>query len=87
MLQPLPELYQSCRGGPCVGKILNLFLHSTRSLENLSSGENLAGCAENVGDPSGAFFCMNPAANDSSTIPSIIVRVTHNYAIIQLLLH
>lgn len=49
--------YQSSKGAPWVGSSWNLFLHSTRSLENLSSGENLAGWALCVGDPSGAVFC------------------------------
>ena len=35
----------------------NRFLHATLCLENLSSGENLAGCADNVGFPSGLVFC------------------------------
>jgi hypothetical protein len=40
-----------------VGSKPNLFLHAILCLENLSSGENLAGCAESVGFPSGAVFC------------------------------
>ena len=48
---------QSLRGGCCVGSSLKRRLHSTRSLENLSSGEKRAGCAEKVGEPSGAAFC------------------------------
>ena len=47
----------SSSGGPWVGSNLKRRLHSTLSLENLSSGENLAGCALCVGDPSGAIFC------------------------------
>ena len=35
----------------------NRFLHATLCFENLSSGENLAGCADNVGFPSGPVFC------------------------------
>ena len=37
----------------------NRFLHATLCLENLSSGENLAGCADSVGFPSGPVFCNN----------------------------
>ena len=33
------------------------FLHATLCLENLSSGEKRAGCADCVGLPSGADFC------------------------------
>ena len=36
----------------------NRFLHATLCFENLSSGENLAGCADNVGFPSGPVFCQ-----------------------------
>lgn len=35
----------------------NRFLHATLCFENLSSGENLAGCADSVGFPSGPVFC------------------------------
>ncbi len=52
----MQNIYSS-KGFPCVGSSLNRFLHSTRSLENLSSGENLAGWADMVGEPSGANFC------------------------------
>lgn len=61
VILPLPKQDQSSSGGPWVGRSLNLFLHSTRSLENLSSGENLAGCALCVGEPSGAVFCTTYA--------------------------
>ena len=40
-----------------MGSSLKRFLHSTRSRENLSSGEKRAGCALCVGVPSGASFC------------------------------
>lgn len=40
-----------------MGKSPNRFLQVMRSRENLSSGENRAGCAERVGVPSGAIFC------------------------------
>ncbi len=67
--------YQSSKGAPWVGSSWNLFLHSTRSLENLSSGENLAGWALCVGDPSGAVFCAThpyliQLANSSSGLIS-----------------
>ena len=52
-----PAATHSSRGGPCVGSSLKRFLHSTRSRENLSSGEKRAGCALCVGVPSGASFC------------------------------
>lgn len=45
------------KGGCWVGSRLKRFLQTSRSLENLSSGENLAGCADSVGLPSGAAFC------------------------------
>ena len=44
-----PAAAHSSRGGPCVGSSLKRFLHSTRSRENLSSGEKRAGCALCVG--------------------------------------
>jgi len=56
---------QSSSGAPCVGSSLNRFLHSTRSRENLSSGEKRAGCALCVGLPSGASFCARLAALSS----------------------
>ena len=42
--------------GCCVGCIPNLFLIVFLCLEYLSSGENLAGCADNVGLPLGPTF-------------------------------
>lgn len=44
--------------GCCVGRSPNLFFNTTRCLENLSSGENLAGWAERVGRPMGSIFCQ-----------------------------
>ena len=43
--------------GCCVGRIPNLFFNVTRCLEYLSSGENLAGCADTVGRPFGSVLC------------------------------
>ena len=43
--------------GFCVGRRPKRFLHATRCLENLSSGLKRAGCADCVGEPSGAVFC------------------------------
>eukprot|EP00232_Nephroselmis_pyriformis_P026009 CAMPEP_0182861486 /NCGR_PEP_ID=MMETSP0034_2-20130328/5524_1 /TAXON_ID=156128 /ORGANISM="Nephroselmis pyriformis, Strain CCMP717" /LENGTH=57 /DNA_ID=CAMNT_0024993423 /DNA_START=308 /DNA_END=481 /DNA_ORIENTATION=- len=44
-------------GAGCwVGRMPKRFLHCTRCLENLSSGEKRAGWAEAVGLPSGASF-------------------------------
>ena len=42
------------RAGCWVGRRLNRFLLANRSLEYLSSGENLAGCALKVGVPDGS---------------------------------
>ena len=50
----------------CVGNRLNLFFNATRCFENLSSGENLAGCADCVGVPSGAVFCVASSSFTSS---------------------
>ena len=47
----------SFKAGCWIGSSLKRRLHSTRSRENLSSGEKRAGCAEKVGEPSGAAFC------------------------------
>jgi hypothetical protein len=51
------HLAHSSGGGRCVGSRPKRFFKITRSLENLSSGEKRAGCAECVGVPSGAVFC------------------------------
>ena len=42
-----------------MGRMPKRFLRVTRSLENLSSGEKRAGCADLVGLPSSSSFCMN----------------------------
>ena len=43
--------------GRCIGSRPKRFLQMRRCLENLSSGEKRAGCADSVGLPSGASFC------------------------------
>ena len=55
----VPVESYSSKGGCWVGSKLKRFLQTSRSLENLSSGENLAGCADSVGLPSGAAFCIS----------------------------
>lgn len=50
--------------GCCVGRSPNLFFNTTRCLENLSSGENLAGWAERVGRPMGSIFCQKKDNGD-----------------------
>lgn len=46
----------SCVAGCWVGRIPNRRLQVTLSFENLSSGENRAGCADSVGSPLGAVL-------------------------------
>jgi hypothetical protein len=48
---------QCSGGGICVGKMPKRFFRVTLSRENLSSGENLAGCAHLQGWPCGSSFC------------------------------
>lgn len=48
--------FQNCAFGCCVGRIPNLFFMVMRCLEYLSSGENLAGCADTVGFSVGSSF-------------------------------
>ena len=78
-----PNKRQSFSGCCCVGKRLNLFLHSTLSLENLSSGEKRAGCADCVGDPSGAYFCRIRSVLSLSTLQA---RLTVNSESLRLIL-
>ena len=53
---PRAEVYKATCGR-CIGRRPKRFLQISRCLENLSSGEKRAGCADSVGLPSGASFC------------------------------
>ncbi len=60
--------------GSCDGKILNRFFMQIRCLENLSSGENRAGCADSVGKLLGDSFYKS---NRLRKRPKNIRRITN----------
>ena len=50
--------------GRCIGSRPKRFLQMRRCLENLSSGEKRAGCADSVGLPSGVSFCKSESGEE-----------------------